>query len=250
MPLNAVRSRKRRRENEEQAAVAEEEAGSEDEAAWRDLEPLLDQAIESLPEELRAPLILHFLESRSQSEVALRLGVHQSTVSRRIQEAIEALRGRLRESGFVMAIAPLSSLLAVHAGQAADPHLLASLGKIALAGISSTATGNAIGSAGTVLAQLSTWGKALAAIVSPLIVQLVLGGWWGFAWATAVLGYVAWRRPKWHEELSLAMGGKGYGYEFFPLARWTWTTPPPGWQKAIIQAIMGSMMMWCVAIAL
>ena len=248
--LNAVRSRKRRREHEEQAAVVEEQGVSENEMAWRDLEPLLDQAIESLPEELRTPLILHFLESRSQSAVAVQLGVHQSTVSRRIQEAIEVLRVRLRESGFVMAIAPLSSLLAAHAGQAADPHLLASLEKIALAGISSTATGNAIGGVGTLFAKLSTWGKALTAIVSPLIVQLVLGGWWGFAWAMAVLSYIAWRRPKWHEELSLAMGGKGYGYEFFPLARWTWTTPPPGWRKAILQAIMGSVMMWCVAIAL
>ncbi len=248
--LNAVRSRKRRQEHEERAAVVKQQASSEDEAAWRDLERLLDRAIESLPKELRMPLILHFLESRSQSEVAVQLGVHQSTVSRRIQEAIEALRGRLSESGFVMAIAPLSSLLTTHAGQAADPHLLASLGKIALAGISSTATGKAIGGLGTLFAKLSTWGTALAAIASPLVVQLVLGGWWGFAWAMAVVGYVAWRRPKWHEELSLAMGGKGYGYAFFPLARWTWTTPPPDWRKAILQAIMGSMMMWCLAIAL
>ena len=241
--LNAVRSRNRRREHEEGAAVAEEETRSQDEAAWRDLEPLLDQAIESLPEELRAPLILHFLESRPQSEVAVRLGVHQSTVSRRIQEAIEALRGRLRDSGFVMAVAPLSSLLAAHAGQAVDSHLLASLGKIALAGISSTATGNAIGGIAAGLAKLSAWLKALGALVTPIIVQFVLGGWWGFLLALALITYIAWRRPRWHEELSIAMGGRGYDYEFFPLVRWTWTTPPAAWRKAMFGSVMASAMM-------
>ena len=85
------------------------------------------------------------------------------------------------------------------------------------------------------LAQLSTWGKALGALATPVIAQIVLGGWWGFVWAAIVLGYVAWRRPKWFEELSIAMGGKGYNYEFFPLVRWKWTTPPAGWRKAIFQ---------------
>ena len=129
--LNAVRSRNRRREREQRVAAAssKEQADSEAEVAWRQLEPLLDQAIDGLPEELRTPIILHFLENRPQSEVALRLGVHQSTVSRHIQEALEALRARLRESGFVMAVAPLTSLLTTHAGQTADPHLLTSLTK-------------------------------------------------------------------------------------------------------------------------
>jgi len=27
------------------------------------------------------------------------------------------------------------------------------------------------------------------------------------------------------EELSIALGGTGYNYEFFPFVRWTWTTP-------------------------
>ena len=246
LALNAVRSRNRRREHEQGAATTEVSANSEEEAAWCRLEPLLDQAIDSLPEELRTPIILHFLENRPQSEVALRLGVHQSTVSRRIQEAIEALRASLRESGFVTAVAPLTSLLATHANQAADPHLLASLTKIALAGVGS---GKAFGGAGAMLAQLSTWGKALGTLAVPIIAQLVLGGWWGFVWAAIVLGYVAWRRPKWFEEFSIAQGGKGYNYEFFPFVRWKWTTPPAGWRKAILQSLMGSAMMACVAIA-
>ena len=246
--LNAVRSRNRRRNHEQGAATIHAAVNSEEEVAWRQLEPLLDRAIEDLPEELRTPIILHFLENRPQSEVASRLGVHQTTVSRRIQEALSALRARLRDSGFVMAAAPLASLLAAHAGQTAEPQLLASLGKIALAGVGSAA-GKAIGGAGAALAKLSTCGKALGALALPIIAQFLLGGWWGFVWAIALLGYFAWRQPKWHEELLVAMGGKGYGYEFFPLMHWTWTTPPAGWRKAIFQSLMGSMMMAGVAIA-
>jgi RNA polymerase sigma factor (sigma-70 family) len=247
--LNAVRSRNRRRNHEQGAATTHAAVSSDEGVAWRQLEPLLDRAIEDLPEELRTPIILHFLENRPQSEVAARLGVHQTTVSRRIQEALPALRARLRDSGFVMAVAPLASLLAAHAGQTAEPQLLASLGKIALAGVGSAAAGKAMSGVGAALVKLSTCGKAMGALALPIIAQFVLGGWWGFVWAIALLGYFAWRQPKWHEELLVAMGAKGYGYEFFPLMRWTWTTPPAGWRKAIFRSLMGSVMMAGVAIA-
>ena len=237
--LNAVRSRNRRREHEQGAAATKAPASSEEEVAWRRLEPLLDHAIDDLPEELRMPIILHFLENRPQSEVALRLGVHQSTVSRRIQEALDALRARLRDSGFVMAVAPLTSLLATHVGQTADPHLLASLTKIALAGVGSSAAGKALGGAGAALAKLSIWGKALGTLAAPIFVQLMLGGWWGVVMVALLWTGIAWRRPKWLSELILAMGGYGPRNEFFPLARWTWTTPPPGWRETASHSL------WC-----
>jgi RNA polymerase sigma factor (sigma-70 family) len=248
--LNAVRLRKRRRKHEQAAAAVKPSPNSEEETPWHQLEPLLDHAIDDLPEKLRTPIILHFLENLPQSEVALRLDVHQSTVSRRIQEAIVALRARLHQSGFVMAVAPLASLLATHADQTAEPHLLASLTKIALAGVGATSTGKAMGGAGVVLAKLSAWGKALGALATPIFIQFFLGGWWGFLVTLSCLLYFSWRQPKWHDELGIAMGGKGYDYPFFPLARWTWTTPPPGWRKAIFQALAGSVLLSFVAVAL
>ena len=237
--LNAVRSRNRRREHEQGAAAVKTEAVAEAEVTWRHIEPLLDQAIDALPEELRLPVILHFLENRPQGEVALRLGVHQSTVSRRIREALEALRARLREAGLVLALGPLASLLTNHAGQPAAPHLLASLTKIALAGVGSAAGGKTLGGLGAVLAKLSIWGKALAALAAPIAVQLLLGGWWGVVMVATLWAYIAWRRPKWLEELTSAMGGDNRFLEFFPFSRWTWTVPPPGWQKMVRQSLLG-----------
>ena len=87
--LNSVRSRMRRQKHEQAAAGIAVRPTSTAEVSWRDIEPLVDLALEELPEELRTPLLLHYLENRSQSDVASQLDVHQSTVSRRIQEGLQ-----------------------------------------------------------------------------------------------------------------------------------------------------------------
>jgi hypothetical protein len=66
-----------RRYEEVAAEVLHERA----EPTWEELEPLIDQALEELPAKLREPLVEHFLESRTQQEVAARLDVSQSAVS-------------------------------------------------------------------------------------------------------------------------------------------------------------------------
>jgi len=59
----------------------------------------VDEALADLPEILRAPLVLHFLEQRNQEEIAAQLGVSQSTISRRIDQGIAELRTRLERRG-------------------------------------------------------------------------------------------------------------------------------------------------------
>ena len=136
------------------------------------------------------------------------------------------MRDRLREAGVVLAVAPLMGFLATHAGPAASPQLLASLGKIAIAGIGSGATGQAVGGFGVSSIKLTTWGQAPGTVTIPVVVQILAGGWLGFVTALTFLVYVAWRRPKWFMEFRCAFGGQGFREEFFPLQRWTWTTPP------------------------
>jgi hypothetical protein len=91
---------------------------------WEDIGPLVDQAIASLPEELRLPLIMQFLQQRSQADIAAELGVNQSTISRRVEHGIERLREALRNAG-VMAAAPLlASLMTDNAASATLPATL------------------------------------------------------------------------------------------------------------------------------
>lgn len=55
-------------------------------------DPALQWAVESLPEKLRLPLVLHYLEGCTYEEVASLLRVPASTVRSRLHKAREALR--------------------------------------------------------------------------------------------------------------------------------------------------------------
>ncbi len=48
---------------------------SRHEPAWESIAPCVDEALAALPEDLRTPLLLHYFEGRSQSEVAESTGV-------------------------------------------------------------------------------------------------------------------------------------------------------------------------------
>ena len=94
--LNLRRSAVTRVKHERTAATLN---GSAADGAWRAVAPQVDEAIERLPAELREPLLLHFLQERTQEEVARRLGVDQSTVSRRIRSGLDQVRDVLSKRG-------------------------------------------------------------------------------------------------------------------------------------------------------
>lgn len=127
---NVVRAESRRRAREAASAV---ESGAT-EATWEQLEPAIDAAVEELPADLREPIVEHFLAGRTQQEIAARLGVSQSTVSRSLEAGIALLRSTLRRHG-VVAGAALALVLAERIDASAPAPLAASLGKIGLAGV-------------------------------------------------------------------------------------------------------------------
>jgi len=59
----------------------------------------VDESLSELPDELRHPLILHFIEGESQENIASALEVNQSTISRRIDKGISLLRESLKRKG-------------------------------------------------------------------------------------------------------------------------------------------------------
>ena len=130
--LNARRDKLTRRARE---AVATPEPSGGEEPAWAELEPLIDDAIAALPDDLRLPLVLHYLERKSQVEVAEELGMNQSTVSRRLGQGVEALRQRLTGSSVALSVTALASRLSGVPGHVPPPALMASLVKVGLAGV-------------------------------------------------------------------------------------------------------------------
>jgi uncharacterized protein (TIGR03435 family) len=121
------------------------------ESNWNQIEPLVDAALAKLPDELREPVVQHFLLGRTQTQVAEALHINQSTVSRRLQEGIERLREHLKQTGVVCGVAALSTSLAKNAYSAVPAKLSLSLAKMALAGpaaVSAAASSATIASQG------------------------------------------------------------------------------------------------------
>lgn len=169
---NAVRDASTRRRLEA-AAASEAPPAEQGEATWEELEPLIDAALDALPDKLRGPLVEHFLAGRSQQEIAARFGVSQPTVSRWVDSGIERLRAHLRAHG-VAAGGALALVLASHAGTPAPAGLVASLGKIAVSGVA----GAVARDAGT---GPSVWWRARRVTTVGTIVALAVAGGWYFS---------------------------------------------------------------------
>lgn len=129
------------------------------EAAWPDIEPHVDAALNELPQELREVIVLYFLEGRTQAEVARHLGRNQATVSRAIERGLAAMREALRSRGVITG-AGLVALFTAQSAQAMPVAVQASLGKLSLPGIG-TSSAIPAASVTTTLVTMTATTKAL-----------------------------------------------------------------------------------------
>src|SRR5262249_40853037 len=78
--LQARRTAARRKARERQVTEMPEPAVT-DQDLWRDLRPLLDEALSRLPDKYRAVIVLCDLEGKTRRETAGQLGVPEGTVA-------------------------------------------------------------------------------------------------------------------------------------------------------------------------
>ena len=98
MALNARKVSARRRKHELQAKQTQ----SPDPAltvAWHELQLLLNEEIEHLPEYLRSPFVLCCLENKSHADAARELGIKETTIGMRLSRARKRLQERLSRRG-------------------------------------------------------------------------------------------------------------------------------------------------------
>lgn len=131
--VDFLRARSRREARERASALARAAEGAA-EPTLEEVEAQVDECIAQLPPELRDVIVAHFLERRTQEAVAVALGVSRQTVSHRMRKGIERLRLLLVKRGVGISGAALASTLGSSLVEAAPGALLASLGRIALAG--------------------------------------------------------------------------------------------------------------------
>ncbi len=182
--LDRIRSDKRRKAREARFVSG---ASTQREASRDEVWTEVDEAIASLPERLREPIVYRFLETQSQEAVAQRLGTSRSTVQRRLDQGIERIRAFLRRRGIAAPIAGLVAAFEAHTADAVPPALAATLGKIALSGGAGSA-GTASAASGLGL-KTSMFGGGIGmtakATIGIAALLVALMGWWGYSSVTS-----------------------------------------------------------------
>ncbi|HZV06783.1 MAG TPA: sigma-70 family RNA polymerase sigma factor [Gemmataceae bacterium] len=103
--LKARADNLRRQQREAKTVRSAVEEPSGDELSWAELRAILHAELAALPESLRAPLVLCYLEGRTQEEAARQLEWPLSTVRGRLQRGREKLRRRLERRGVALTAA-------------------------------------------------------------------------------------------------------------------------------------------------
>jgi RNA polymerase sigma factor (sigma-70 family) len=121
----AQRRHARRERYERGVTVAHEDLRDPSSAAaLSDLLAVLDAELARLPDRLRAPLLLCYIEGRTQDEASKRLGWSLGTFRRRLDRAREVLRVRMERRGATLSAGLFATLLATDSVTATVPAAL------------------------------------------------------------------------------------------------------------------------------
>lgn len=119
-------TRRLRREATAHAMTDALRPASED-AHWKELGPVLDDVLRTLPPLDRELVLLRFLQDRSFAELGQLFGLAENTARMRVDRALERLRTRLARRGVTSTAALLAGALRGYAVTPAPDHLAASL---------------------------------------------------------------------------------------------------------------------------
>ena len=93
---------------------------------WQELQPVLDEEVDRLPEKYRLPFVLCYLRGLTYEQAARRLRCPVGTLSSWLIQARERLRRRLLRRGIALSSGLLATVLAAYAGPVPPPLSLAS----------------------------------------------------------------------------------------------------------------------------
>lgn len=166
----ALRTEYRRQQRDQEAFAMQHSTPSDD--TWKRIAPLLDDALEHLGNTDRNAILLRFLQDRNHKEVGQALGLSEEAARKRVDRALEKLRGFFVKHGFTLSATMLASALVANAAKASPAPLINSISSAAVVG-----------------------GSAAATTVLPALVAETLAAWrWAklkFAGATVASGVIA-----------------------------------------------------------
>jgi RNA polymerase sigma factor (sigma-70 family) len=119
--LRREHRRRDRREREIQRPATSDPAA---EVSWREVQTVLDEELEHLPERLRAPLILCYLDGQPRDAAAQQLGLSVACLHGRLERGRKALCAALTRRGVTLSAALLAAALGEGVSRAALPPTL------------------------------------------------------------------------------------------------------------------------------
>jgi len=202
---NLAREESRRQRREQEAVMMQDSfQPDETESVWKQITPLLDDALDRLSAKDREAILLRFFQDKSHHETARMLGVSEDAAKVRVSRAVEKIRLIFAARGIAVPSAVLLAAFAAHGAQATPAGLTAVITSAAVAkgtvGTTSTAT-----IAKGVL-KLMAWTKAKTTIVTGAALLLAVGT------TTTVIHHEQRRLPKPQPVIS--------GQTEFPRASW------------------------------
>jgi RNA polymerase sigma factor (sigma-70 family) len=139
---------------------------------WREMQPVLDDALAALSDKDREALLLRFYRSLTVREVAATLGIATDAAQKRIDRATERLRSKLLRRSVQSGGTLAATLLAGFSADAQAALPVSILASKAIAGAGSIGSLTLLFSSIATLMKTSTW-------ITPTIVLLVAGVWTG-----------------------------------------------------------------------
>jgi len=163
-----------RRVRREQEVFMESPAHDEQiDSAWRDLGPLLEEAMSKLGTTDRDAIVLRFFENKTLREVGTAMGMEERAAQKRVARGLEKLRAFFTKRGLVLSAAVIAGAVSANSVKATSPALAASVKAAAFA------KGSAAGASTLTLVKgalkIMAWTKAKTAAVVGIGALLVAG---------------------------------------------------------------------------
>jgi RNA polymerase sigma factor (sigma-70 family) len=158
------RGEQRRAVRELTFAMNETESSSPSLALWRDIETLLDDAMQELSAKDREAVVLRYFQNKPLAEIGAAVGAGENAARMRVDRALEKLRKVLARRGIKSSSALIGAALAANAVTSAPVGLAATLSGMAIA--ANVAAASVTGSFNLIYLMASTKLKTVVATLA------------------------------------------------------------------------------------